>query len=349
MHMNEDWVAAVRRSVVEIYKGNGQCFDAWKTIPLAHTVGCASFAELNDDRSTLRLFITSTDGLFVYDIVCNPSDELLSLTPIWHYVEPDTEDHDPVLTQGLIGVTTKALSWVHGCMMDRSFRLRFVHAAIPVGDQPPTLFEWHDPNMSVLHAYGVYDFDETRGILVIGNVYGELAIYDFSGSDPSWFDGCLASDLEAMPYTDEKLLSLVSGFYKINTVITVLVSDLIYCRNLFCHTLPLHFPIGKALSTFKMISFNIGRIVAYPSSRLGGQMTSQTKRTAGFNCSLGAAPVLLVSYGIWTVLHISTVDRFLFYTNSYHKLTSKLSYMTSVDFSSLQTQKSRCFIPSIRA
>ena len=40
-----------------------------------------------------------------------------------------------------------------------------------------------DPDLPALFAFGVRDFDETRGLLLVGNAFGELALHDFSGSD----------------------------------------------------------------------------------------------------------------------------------------------------------------------
>ena len=47
-----------------------------------------------------------------------------------------------------------------------------------------------DLNLPALFAMSVRDFDETRGLLLVGNAFGELALHDFSGSDVADLSRC---------------------------------------------------------------------------------------------------------------------------------------------------------------
>ena len=41
-----------------------------------------------------------------------------------------------------------------------------------------------------LYCSGVRAFDETRGVLVLGSAFGELAVYDMSQSPAAWLEEC---------------------------------------------------------------------------------------------------------------------------------------------------------------
>ncbi|KAK7676988.1 hypothetical protein QCA50_020017 [Cerrena zonata] len=57
-------------------------------------------------------------------------------------------------------------------------------------------------------SLGVYDYDDARGILVLGDAFGELAVVDFSGSDPHMISQCLAKPIQVIPHADEELLPM---------------------------------------------------------------------------------------------------------------------------------------------
>ncbi|KAK7676984.1 hypothetical protein QCA50_020013 [Cerrena zonata] len=57
-------------------------------------------------------------------------------------------------------------------------------------------------------SLGVYDYDDARGILILGDAFGELAVVDFSGSDPHMISQCLAKPIEIIPHADEKHLPM---------------------------------------------------------------------------------------------------------------------------------------------
>ena len=62
--------------------------------------------------------------------------------------------------------------------------------AVDLEDTQPTPHTFYDTEMPALYAMSVRDHDETRGLIVFGNAFGELAVYDFSGSDPDALAEC---------------------------------------------------------------------------------------------------------------------------------------------------------------
>lgn len=57
----------------------------------------------------------------------------------------------------------------------------------------PKIIEVYDESLPAQYFLGVHDFDESRGIAVVGNAFGELAIFDFSnasGNDVRTLESC---------------------------------------------------------------------------------------------------------------------------------------------------------------
>lgn len=214
MHMTEEWVVIVRRSVLEVYVDDGLRYRCRKVLKLSHSVGFASFLQVqsrNDPVPNLTLCITHSFGLCVYQVLCDPTKDILSLNVIWRYSVPYEVNKHPVLTRSMLGSTGRSASWLYGSMRMRDRTVKFATALLPTqqGDTQPTIFEWHDVNMPSLCALGVYDYDEARGLLVLGNAYGELALYDFSRSNPHSFGNCIATKLAATPRTYQQILPTV--------------------------------------------------------------------------------------------------------------------------------------------
>lgn len=216
MHMADEWIAVLRRGILEVYVHNGHRYMCWKTMNISHSVGTASFLETGPhgrsihQSSTLKLCITCSSGVFLYEMVCHPREDVLSLDLIWHYSGVTTDDHTPLLTRGMLGTTGESIQWLHGSPRNRYFTVRFATARLPSRNKggEPTIFEWHSDKMPALYSFAVYDYDDARGILVLGNAFGELSLYDFSGSDPDLFESCLATKLAINP-GDRDILPVV--------------------------------------------------------------------------------------------------------------------------------------------
>ncbi|KAK7676667.1 hypothetical protein QCA50_016922 [Cerrena zonata] len=213
MHMDNGWIAVVRRSILEVYLHDGTRYKRWKVVELSHGVGTASFRQIipRDNSgilsASLRLCIVCSAGLFVYEVLCNPGKNIVTLDDIWHHADVLTPSHIPVLINGGFGTTGESVSWLHGHTGLQEFPVRFATARLPTEGNPrPTISEWHDVNMPALYSLGVYDYDEARGVLVLGNAYGELSLYDFSHSDPRLFGKCLATKLTPTPRSNQEIL-----------------------------------------------------------------------------------------------------------------------------------------------
>ncbi|KAK7679949.1 hypothetical protein QCA50_016895 [Cerrena zonata] len=207
MHMADGWIAVVRRRVAEIYIYNDECKMRWRGASFSHVIGSAAFSQV---ESSLRLCITYWAGIFVYEVRCDVAKDYFSMNLLFQYETRETNGFCPLASRGVLGVTGESISWIEGDDdSDFTYTTRVASTGIRCCDQKnpkPAVFKWHNENTPALYALGVYDFDEARGVLVLGNVFGELSILDFSGSDPHQFERCLAESLKPSPYIKQELL-----------------------------------------------------------------------------------------------------------------------------------------------
>ena len=129
---------------------------------------------------------------------------------IWYYDPPMTEELSYMAARGMLGVTATSVSWLEGDELIRNdHTVKFCTAPL-VGDlTKPDILEWYSDVGPALYALGVFDFDEARGILAVGNAFGELSLIDFSGSNPWDFLKCLQRPVIPSPYTGREVLSTV--------------------------------------------------------------------------------------------------------------------------------------------
>ena len=59
-----------------------------------------------------------------------------------------------------------------------------------VPERGQTVVRFWDAEMPALYAMSVRDQDESRGLVAFGNAFGELSLYDFSGSPANDLEGC---------------------------------------------------------------------------------------------------------------------------------------------------------------
>ena len=80
------------------------------------------------------------------------------------------------------------------------------HSASETTESLPANISWPlrmGEDSPALYCAGVRDYDETRGLLVLGSAYGELALYDYSGTDPERLEQCFTPiNLRPMLYAD---------------------------------------------------------------------------------------------------------------------------------------------------
>lgn len=213
MHMDDMWVAVVRRQVFEVYVFQYDHCILWKAVALPHIVGSAAFSYVTCHCSppSLRLCITCTWGLFVYDVRCNIEEGRFSLDLLWHHDPPECDDFDLIASRGVLGVTGKSVSWIQGDDSDHAYPVSFATTKIPSDiNTEPSIFEWYNEKTPALYSMGVFDFDEARGILALGNAFGELSLLDFSDSEPHQLSKCLELPIEPVPYMKQELLPIAS-------------------------------------------------------------------------------------------------------------------------------------------
>ena len=105
---------------------------------------------------------------------------------------------------------TNSTSWEH-----MRFEAAYVPAADFFGDseiapREPTVVEFRHAELPALYAMAVRDQDETRGLTVFANAFGELTLYDFSGSDATELEQCfLELSFPAMEATHPERVSTV--------------------------------------------------------------------------------------------------------------------------------------------
>ncbi|KAJ7672193.1 hypothetical protein DFH06DRAFT_1319619 [Mycena polygramma] len=88
--------------------------------------------------------------------------------------------------------------WISACQEDFFTPPHFVYAGVPSSQTKMPLMPWSNEEDLALWAFPVVDFDEALGFTVVGNCFGELAIYDHDGRYPERC-GALAIDFTDQP------------------------------------------------------------------------------------------------------------------------------------------------------
>ena len=95
--------------------------------------------------------------------------------------------------------------------------IQFHAAPLYVHPRPPWLSISHvtlkivDRDMPALYMMGVRDYDESIGILVLGNACGELAVLDITGHYSDALTSCLRS-IPSLCAEESELMPTVSPF-----------------------------------------------------------------------------------------------------------------------------------------
>lgn len=72
-----------------------------------------------------------------------------------------------------------------------------------------SIIQFREPDMPALYTMAVRSYDDTRGFLAVGNMYGELAVYDFSRSNFAGLPIGFCTSVTFPIVTDEQLLPTV--------------------------------------------------------------------------------------------------------------------------------------------
>lgn len=284
MYLSTNWLAVVRRRILEIYDNTHGNFKPWRTMMLSHLVGSASFSPytpLESSTLSLRLGISCDDGVYVYNVSCDVQRSELSMNLIWQ-CKPTPTPQYPLRPRFAfdvsLGVTGNTVLWLSGSHGVRTDFFTFSMAMLPSDpDDQPSIIDWFDESMPVQYFLGVRDFDEARGIAIFGNAFGELCLYDFSSSPPQDFEGCCRYMLTVFPHAGEEFLPMVRGTW---LFMVYFLFDVI-CRNQSHpvrrhHFLTIRLFYTSVISQRCMIS---GNLMHRLSCHLVGLLTSWERAT----------------------------------------------------------------------
>ena len=203
-------VAAVFPGKLELYivnkpsRSKSSKIHEWR---LLDTIACAdaifgpAYGQYADEPPDaliqLRLCISRRSGIQVYELELEPpfgqGEHTPELRGIWDCKPEPAAD----ISFPRFGLSPTTLSWFDAPGKEfrpvtfiSTFMAMHQHQNDSSVDSPPSLHKFWDVNMPALYSFGVRDFDEARGLIIIGNAFGELSLYDFSGSNSKELEGC---------------------------------------------------------------------------------------------------------------------------------------------------------------
>ena len=149
--------------------------------------------------ATLRILLSSTNEVYLFEVIV-PRLEDIHFREIWRYEDQAIYD----VFRPRFGVRPSTIAWFAGTWLPRpmpdSDPVIYMTASLPLGaplaemDHPapkPKAHTFLNSDTLALWGLAVHDHDETRGMTVFGNAFGELVLHDFSGSDPTALADCL--------------------------------------------------------------------------------------------------------------------------------------------------------------
>ena len=180
----------------------------------------------NAGQDILQVCVTNSRGIYLYaapipHAASTRTDSPMSL--LW-LREAGRVVGTPfrVITQPLFDQTSTTISWLERANYSRLSRslpaiVQFVTIAEDLSHvqspfQNPSCFELSERDMPALYALSTRDYDQGLGLLVLGNMIGELALYSFGGDAFSRIHGALRT-LDVRPWTGEELLPSVSSHH----------------------------------------------------------------------------------------------------------------------------------------
>ena len=208
-----------------------------RSIELQHSIATAHLRFERPDHSAqstrLYLALSGDDGIFVYSV---PKDRLrvkgphTDLSCVWshratsiHLSEPDGSYYDDPF-KILLGSTCSSISWLS---VHRTLDRPVTFVTLPYGfsnadglelssstsSTSSSVYGLNHPDMPALYAMGVFDYDETLGLGVFGNVFGELCLLKLAAPDMSTLEGCFEPLNIPLANDDADFLPTVSPDY----------------------------------------------------------------------------------------------------------------------------------------
>ncbi|KAJ7092389.1 hypothetical protein B0H15DRAFT_799543 [Mycena belliarum] len=194
-HLIVGWhpfIVVIRQSALELYAhpssdGGAVYIETVNTPPIWEVAVLA-----NQPCAPLRLLVISSTGVELFTLEHDP---VFAHPSVFAYTllatSPGQMASDAPFYHLHAGGTGRRAGWVavgDGPCVGTTYP-HLVTMAIPSqpSDTQPPLIRWTNdlPQDPALWAYPILDFDDALGLTVIGNCFGELAIYDHVGSDPT--------------------------------------------------------------------------------------------------------------------------------------------------------------------
>ena len=232
MTLDDDFVVYLTPRTLHVMKvspheeGSVQ-YSTIATFDFDKTIWHASLALCRDDRGlTVQICISNSRGLYIYSagpITRYTGAQTSSRTTLlWSRevsIDPEPESPFRMITHPLFDHTSTTISWLESMSDSKLSRnlpapVQFVTLTERISDarsplKDPPCFELSERSMPALYAQSTRDYDQGLGLLAIGNMIGELALYSFGGDAFGAVQDALQIVI-APSWDDQKLLSLVS-------------------------------------------------------------------------------------------------------------------------------------------
>jgi hypothetical protein len=232
MAVYHNYVGILTRSNIHLMKRDSlqysKVFSLWHGYPLGY--GALAFVDKCDKRdtsnheTTIRVVVSNSDWMRMVTIpVDTPVQNIRQNYPSWWF-RPGAEfdDSQECILQPLLGRASEHVSWLQGPskIQPSLAPMRFV--ATTQGLSSGLSSQWcgslsnypccilSESDMPALYAASVRDYDEELGLLIIGNMMGELVLYSLSGSTLDNIEGCLRPFL-LREHGGKEMLSTVSN------------------------------------------------------------------------------------------------------------------------------------------
>lgn len=165
-------------------------------------------------QASLRICLTHISGVYAYSLVesvtSSRSRGTLSSALLW--------SRQGLIMRPMFDRTRTTVSWLEE-LFGLSARSPPVHlvttaqggAKVHMPPQDLSLFTLSDRDMPALYAWSTRDYDQGLGLLVVGNMIGELALFSFSQGTFCRLKDALHS-VNVLPWDGAELLPQVSIF-----------------------------------------------------------------------------------------------------------------------------------------
>ena len=174
-----------------------------------------------DDHPSVQICISNSDGMYVYSALLSDlasARASAQVTLLWQR-KVSSDSSFRMITHPFFDQTSTTISWLESVSDFRVTRgitslvkLVTLAESTSVAHSPlqnPHCFEISERSMPALYAQSVRDYDQGLGLLAVGNMIGELALYCFSGDTFREMQSALPV-LVTPSWTDEKLVPQVS-------------------------------------------------------------------------------------------------------------------------------------------